>query len=49
MSRMHMKKNDNVYVEALLMNTHNICFHEEIRKIFSHYPFLSGAMSNLIM
>ena len=27
--------------EALLMSTHNICFHEEIRKIFCGYPLLS--------
>ena len=27
------------------MSTHNICFHEEIRKILCGYPFLSGAMA----
>ena len=27
--------------EALLIGTHNICFHMEIRKIFTWYPFLS--------
>ena len=26
------------------MNTHNIRFHEEIRKILFGYPLLSGAM-----
>ena len=30
--------------EALLMSTHNICFHGEIRKILCGYPFFSGAM-----
>ena len=25
------------------MRTHNICFHEEIRKIMFGYPFLFGA------
>ena len=30
--------------EALLMSTHNICFHGEIRKILCGYPLLSGAM-----
>ena len=33
--------------EALQMNTNNICFHGKIRKIFSQYPFLSGAMHSL--
>ena len=27
------------------MNTHNLCFREGIRKIFSSYLLLSGAMS----
>ena len=32
--------------EALLMNTHNICFHGEIRKMLFEYPFyLSGAIN----
>ena len=30
--------------EALLMSTHNICFHREIRKIICGYPLLSVAM-----
>ena len=30
--------------EALLMSTHNICFCEEIRKIFTWYPLLSRPM-----
>ena len=32
--------------EALLMNTHNIRFHGEIRKIFIGYPPLSRPMTN---
>ena len=30
--------------EALLMSTHNVCFHGEIRKILCEYPLLSVAM-----
>ena len=30
--------------EVLLMSTHNICFHGEIRKIFTGYPPLSRPM-----
>ena len=30
--------------KALLMSTHNICFHGEIRKIFTWYPLLSRPM-----
>ena len=30
------------------MNTYNICFHGEIRKILGGYPLLSGAMSDTI-
>ena len=29
------------------MSTHNICFREEIRKIFSFYPHISGARTQL--
>ena len=31
------------HIEGIVMNTHNICLHEEIRKIYCEYPFLSGA------
>ena len=31
--------------EVLLMNTHNICFHGEIRKKKCGYPLLSVAMT----
>ena len=31
--------------EALLMSTHNICFHGEIRQIFTWYPLLSRPMN----
>ena len=30
--------------EALLMSTHNICFHAEITKVTCGYPLLSGDM-----
>ena len=30
--------------EALLMSTHNICFHGDIRKLLCGYPLLFGAM-----
>ena len=30
--------------DVLIVSTHNICFPGEIRKIFSPYPLLSGAM-----
>ena len=33
--------------EVLLMSTHNICFHGEIRKVLCGYPLLSGAMHDL--
>ena len=36
----HLKR----LVEALLMSTHNICFHGEIRKILCGYSLLSVAM-----
>ena len=29
---------------SLLMCTHNLCFHGEVRKIFIRYPFLSNVM-----
>ena len=29
------------------MSTHNICFHREIRKIFTGYPLLSRPMTPL--
>ena len=29
------------------MSTHNVCFHQEIRKIFCGYPLLSVAMKFL--
>ena len=31
------------------MNSHNICFHAEIRKINSGYPVLSGGMAMYII
>ena len=34
-------------IELLLMSTHNICFHGEIRKIFTGYPFFLQAISIL--
>ena len=36
-------------IEALLMSTHNICFHGEIRKIFTYYPLLSRAMGKILI
>ena len=33
--------------KVLLMGTHNICFHGEIRKILSGYPLLSISMTPL--
>ena len=32
--------------KALLMSTHNICFHREIRKIFTLYPLLFKTCKN---
>ena len=37
-----------LWAEALLMSTHNIRFHREIRKILCGYPLLSVAMSTSI-
>ena len=34
--------------EALLMSTHDICFHGEIRKIFFGYHSLSGALNKYL-
>ena len=42
-----LKNHDFIHVNstvALLMSTHNICFHGEIRKILCGYPLLSVAM-----
>ena len=32
--------------EALLVSTHNICLHQEVRKLLYRCPLLSGAMIN---
>ena len=35
---------NNIYIELLLMSTHNICFCGEIRKILCGYPLISRAI-----
>ena len=36
-------------IEAILMYIHNIWFHREIRKLFTCYPLLSGAMGRFAL